>query len=100
MAKCDCCGQEASVTYRVVLSKGVKPTRFTTWVLLGMPDNGHPFRQDSTEGWLCAECELLLRQMASFGWLEMTHAQASTQAGHIVTDRKDNRFIGSLEMWT
>ena len=95
MSTCDCCGQMQDALYRVQLGYTAdSDNELAQWIQSRWRD-----RTEDGAGWICGKCEYILRNMASVGWFTMTRVESSTQAGHVVTDRKDNRFIGSLEMW-
>jgi len=73
MTKCDCCGQEVEQVYRAELriARPASELARAIWDLWERHTNG------SIDGWICGNCEYLLRIMASVGMFEMTHVQAS-----------------------
>ena len=87
MTKCDCCGRDTEQTYRVELA------------LTAADDNrlAHAIWQlwckynVSNAGWICPNCEYMLRIMASIGWFEMSMVEATVSNG--------TRHISSLAMW-
>ena len=100
MTKCDCCGQEAESLYLVMLTRTSKPG-FIADVIW---DKWEP-SATGEGGWLCSDCEYVIRIMASIGWFTRDLVRASMNwhgeqcPNDTAAGTGGNRLIGSLEMW-